>query len=31
MRIEKMVFDQEKNTSLTAYIQEVGGEYRHVS
>ena len=31
MRIEKKVFDQEKNTSLTAYIQEVGGEYRHVT
>ncbi len=31
MLIKKIVFDEEKNTSLTAYIQEVGGEYRHVT
>ena len=31
MIIEKIVFDKEKNTSLTSYIQEVGGEYRHVT
>lgn len=31
MIIEKIVFDEEKNTSLTAYVQEVGGEYRHVT
>lgn len=30
MYTERIIFDQEKNVTLTAYLQEVGGEFRGV-
>lgn len=31
MRVEKMVLNEERNVTLTAYLQEVGGEFRYVT
>lgn len=31
MRVEKLILNEERNVSLTAFIQEVGGEFRNVA
>ena len=31
MRVEKIVLNEERNVTLTAYLQEVGGEFRNVT
>lgn len=31
MRVEKLVLNEERNVTLTAYLQEVGGEFRYVT
>lgn len=30
MRVEKIVLNEERNVTLTAYLQEVGGEFRNI-
>ena len=31
MRVEQIVLNKERNVTLTAYLQEVGGEFRNVT